>query len=228
MASKAVAVPPKQEIAPLYDRNTFDIGTEDIALPKVYICQPLTKAVQDEIAKSGNVIVAAGPEDPDAEVVFAEPDKNGKNAVAFPEGVLFRVLRLDRGKSYSEPGQQLQTWAYDDPNAHEDAWTTYTYTVVLPEVDPDMPHKFLLTRSNRGTAKRMNLLLAKALQKGNLYDVAFRLTTERKSNEHGTWHVAVVKVVSSDDGVDAAESLSDMVNVTPSAPVAAPADAPAI
>lgn len=228
MASKAVAVSPKQEIAPLYDRNTFDIDAGDIALPKVYICQPLTKAVQDEIAKSGNVIVAAGPDDPDAEVIYAEPDKNGKGAVAHPEGVLFRVLRLDRSKSYSEPGGPLQTWAYDDESAHPDAWTVYTYTVILPEIDPDMPHKFLLTRSNRGTAKRMNLLLAKALQKGNLYDVAFRLSTEPKTNDKGKWHIAVVRTTTSDVGVDEAEALSDMVNVTPSAPVAAPADAPAI
>ena len=218
--STAVAVPPKQEIAPLYDRNTFDIGTEDIALPKVYICQPLTKAVQDEIAKAGDVIVAAGSEDPDAEVVYSF--KQGG------EGVLFRVLRLDRSKSYSEPGGQLQTWAYDDPNAHADAWTVYTYTVILPEVDPDMPHKFLLTRSNRGTAKRMNLVLAKALQKGSLYDIAFRLTTEPKSNEKGKWHIAKVRVDDTDVGLEDAASLSDMVNVTPSAPVAPAADAPAI
>lgn len=218
--STTVAVPPKQEIAPLYDRNTFDIGTEDIALPKLYICQPLTKAVQDDIAKAGDVIVAAGSEDPDAEVIYSSK--------AGGEGVLFRVLRLDRGKSYSEPGGQLQTWTYDDSSAHPDAWTTYTYTVVLPEVDQDMPHKFLLTRSNRRTAKRMNLLLAKALQKGSLYDVAFRLTTEQKQNDKGRWHVAVVKVVTSDEGIDAAEALSDMVNVTPSAPVAPATDAPAI
>jgi hypothetical protein len=228
MATKAVA--PREtgnEIAPLYDRNTFDIGTEDIQLPKLYICQALTKSVQDERAKAGDVIVAAGPEDPDAEVVYSV--KNGG------EGVLFRVLRLDRGKSISldasgnpAPNGRLTSWSYNDPAAHPDAWTTYTYTLILPEIDPDMPHKFLLTRSNRQTAKRMNLLLAKAVQHGNLYDVAFRLTTEMKENDNGRWYVAVVRTATSDAGITEAEALADMVNVTPSAPVAAPADAPAI
>lgn len=219
--SNDVAVRPNAEIAPLYDRSTFDVDAGDIALPKVYICQQLTKTVQDERAKAGDVIVAAGPEDPDAEVVY-EAKKGG-------EGVLFHVLRLDRGKSYSENNGPLQTWAYNDPTAHADAWTTYTYTVALPEVDSDMPHKLLLTKSNRGTAKRINLMLAKAVQHGNLYDVAFRLTTEPKQNEKGKWFVAVVKTVTAtDDGTTVAEALSDMVNTTPAPAIAAPVDAPAI
>lgn len=218
-----VAVHPGNEIAPLYDRNTFNVDAGDIALPKVYICQPLTQAVTEGLAKPGDVIVAAGPDDPDAEVVYSFKDGGA--------GVLFHVLRLDRGKSYSEQGGQLQTWDYYDQSAHPDAWTTYTYTIALPEIDADMPHKLLLTKSNRGTAKRINLLLAKAVQHGNLYDTAFRLTTAPKQNEKGKWHVAVVKSVEADeDGINVAESLSDMVNANqaPAAPVAAPAEAPAI
>jgi hypothetical protein len=222
--SNDVAVRSSTEIAPLYDRSTFNVDAGDIALPKVYICQALTKSVTDELAKSGDVIVAAGPDDPDAEVVYSPKDKDDA-------GVLFHVLRLDRGKSYSEKNGPLQTWAFDDPAAHADAWVTYTYTVALPEIDPDMPHKFLLTKSNRGTAKRINLMLAKAVQHGNLYDVAFRLTTAPKQNEKGKWFVAVVKTdTATPDNITVAEALSDMVNTNApaSAAVAAPVDAPAI
>lgn len=222
--SNDVAVRATAEVAPLYDRSTFDVDASDFALPKVYICQPLTKSVQDGLAKPGDVIVAAGPEDPDAEVVveFKNP----------ADGLLFHVLRMDKGKSFSENNGPLQTWAFNDPEAHPDAWVTYFYTLALPEVDGDMPHKLLLTRSNQGTAKRINMQLGKALQKGgNLYDLAFRLTTEPRQKDNHKWHVVVVKLATAtQDGIDTAESLSDMVNANtaPQAALAAPTEAPAI
>lgn len=219
----AVRVRGGSEIAPLYDRSTFNVDAGDIALPKVYICQALTKAVQDELAKAGDVIVAAGAEDPDAEVVYSAKEGG--------VGVLFHVLRVDKGKSFSENNGPLQSWAFNDPAAHPDAWTTYTYTVALPDIDPDMPHKLLLTRSNQGTARRINLLLAKSVQRGgHLYDLAFRLTTEPKQNDKGKWYIAVVKAVEPDsEGITVSESLSDMVNSTPAAaPTTAAEDAPAI
>jgi hypothetical protein len=175
------------------------------------------------LAKPGDVIIAAGPDDPDAEVVHSF--KEGGT------GLLFHVLRLDRGKSYAESGGQLQTWAYDDPEAHEKSWTTYTYTIALPEVDASVPYKLLLTRSNNGTAKRINLVLAKTVQHGNLYDTAFRLTTAPKQNDKGKWHVAVVNVVEADlNGLEVAEALSDMVNnsIKPQAALVVPSEAPAI
>ena len=222
--STEVSVPKSAEVGTLYDRNTFDVDASDFQLPKVYICQPLTKAVQEEIARPGDVIVAVGPDDPDAEVVVESKNPG--------EGLLFQILRLDKGKSFSEQGGQLQTWRFDDPESHPDAWTTYSYTVALPEVDPDMPHKLLLTKSNQGTAKRINMLLGKTVQRGgNLYDVAFRLTTQSKQNDKGKWHVAVVKQVeATDDGITTAEALSDMVNTNApaAAAITAPAEAPAI
>ena len=179
MPTKEVAPATSTEIAPLYDPSSFNIDAGDIALPKVYICNALTKSVQDDRAKSGDVIVAAGPDDPDAEVVYATK--------AGGEGLLFRVLRLDRGKSFAEKGEKLQTWAYDDPAAHPDSWTTYTYTVILPEVDPEMPHRFLRSTTSRSVSRRSSARTTRAGGTSPSSSSSSPRTASRTLSRSATW-----------------------------------------
>lgn len=191
------------------------IGSDDIALPKLYKGEYQSQLVQDDVVPKGSIFVASGPDDPDPQVVWEMPAK-GKEAA---EGVLVHVLDLKKGKSISVDGD-LQTFAFDDPAAPDDAWATYQYVVVLPEVDEEIPVKLLLTKTSAPTAKRINFLLKKNESRGPAYATAFRLTTvPREKSANGQtykWFVWQARQVEADPKhVAIAETVSAMVAQRP-------------
>lgn len=199
----------------------LEIGNEDIALPRLKIGQPGTPQVQEELVKAGNLFVTTGD---DAETVL--------DAKTAKQGLLVHVLSLTKRKSLSSDGE-LETWAFNDPEAPADAWTTYNYVVILPEVDDEVPHKWLLTRTATPAARQINTVLAKNAARGPAYASAFRITTVEKKKDQYRWFVPRVSVVEADPKhVEAAARLSEMVagSIPEQSSGASPddADAPAI
>lgn len=157
------------------------ITAEDIVVPRLYVGNYMSKLVKRKVVNYGDIYLAAGAEDPDAQVLWeAGSDK---------PGVLVHVLGMVKRRSYSpSKGAPPISWHFEDPTAHPDAWTTYNYTLFLPEVDPDMPAKLLLTKTSRGTAQRINTVLARSAS-APLYSSAFRLTSAERSKDDNEWTI---------------------------------------
>jgi hypothetical protein len=219
MASRRVAKQEPSAVPALYQPAALDLGGSDVAMPRVYIGQGLSNAVSDGTAKMGDVYLANGKDDPEPEIQWSERSRDA--------GLLFSILGLKRGKSLNVEGE-LETWDYNDPEAPEDARTTYDYTVALPEAS-DMPARLLLKSTSTGTARQINLILAKAQRDGiPPYSIGFRLTSKRRKNDKGTFFVAqATREDLRDDAVEFAAGLAELVASAPT-PQPTASTAPAI
>jgi hypothetical protein len=131
------------------------------------------------------------------------------------EGVLVHVLAMRKGWSLSEEGE-LQTWAFDDPNRHPDAWVTYHYVLALPEHDPDVPYKMLFTKTGAPAAKQINTVLSRRAASGPSFMTAFRITTAKREKQLGNstvrWTVPRVRSVdATQEGVDVSATLYQQI-----------------
>lgn len=206
----------------------LEIDATDVALSKVYIAHFQSKLVQaeDSELKAGMIFAATGEDDPEPAILW-DPKAKEPNP-----GVLFHVLGLRKGKSVTVDGE-LQTFAFNDPQAPEDAWVTYGYTIVLPEHDLTEPYRMLFTRTKGPAAKQINKVLKKNEGRGPAWASAFRMTTAFRENAKGKWYVPMIQIVEANpEHVAAAETLAGMVAdsspFTPPASSRAAADEPAI
>ncbi len=177
--SKEVAERPNA-VPDMVRTPALTITADDVALPRLYIGQFMSKAVQEQLVKAGSIFSASGQDDPDPQVLWSPGDD---------AGVLFHVVGMRKGKSISDGGE-LQLFDFDDPNAPPDAWVTYNYTLVLPEHETDVPYKFLLTRTGRPAALQINTVLKKNSISGPAWATAFRLTAAERENTKGKFYVA--------------------------------------
>lgn len=180
---KAPAVP---SLAPT---PATTLTADDVVAPRLYVANKMSTAVGEGLVRFGDLFVANGADDP-------EPIVGWKFGSTEP-GVLAHVLHMWKGKSWDKgvKGGPLERYTYTDPNAPVEAWITYNYTLYLPEVDPDMPVKFLLTRSGRRTAERINTKLMRDAKAGPAWSTAFRLTADKKTTAEFTYAVAQAQVV---------------------------------
>lgn len=203
--SKAVAERPNA-VPDLVRTPALTITADDVALPRIYIGQFMSKAVQNQDVKAGQIFSASGQDDPDPQVLWSPGDD---------AGVLFHVVGMRKGKSISDGGE-LQLFDFDDPNAPPDAWVTYNYTLVLPEHETDVPYKFLLTRTGRPAALQINTVLKKNSISGPAWATAFRLTAAERENAKGKFYVARAAAVEAEDAnVKLAEGLALMSSTAP-------------
>lgn len=205
MASKAVAET-SSAVPAMVHRPALEIDGGDIALPRLYIGQFMSDAVKDGIVKAGSIYAATGQDDPDPQVLAAGDPKVG---VSRENGITIHILGMRKGKSFSDGGE-LQLFDFHDPAAPKEAWVTYNYTVCIPEVDAEVPFKWLLTKSGAATAKSMNMVLMKS--GAPAHEVAFKFWTAKRENQKGEWFVAQAARVDADPAnVETAERLSAMV-----------------
>jgi hypothetical protein len=216
MSSKAVEKV-QQSVPDLVQTPALQLTAEDVALPRLYIGQFMSKAVQEGNVKMGQIYSALSADDPEPRILWT-PGEDG--------GVLFHVLGLRKGKSIVDGGE-LMLFDYDDPNAPADAWVTYNYTVALPEVDAEVPHKLLLTRTGRPAALQVNMVLTRGRNKP-AFEHAFRLTTAQRQNQKGKFAVAQVRQVEADAAhIDLARSMFEMLS-TPALDTSTPGEEPNI
>lgn len=194
----------ESKVPDLVATPALTITAEDVALPRLYIGQYMSQAVQEQRVKAGCIFSATGKDDPDPQVLWEHGSKK--------DGVRFHVIGLRKGKSISDGGE-LVLFDYDDQAAPPDAWVTYNYTLAVPEVDQDVPFKLLLTRTGRPAALKINTVLKKNAILGPAWDSAFVLTTAARENAKGKFFVAqVTPVAAQPDHVKVAESLALMMS----------------
>jgi hypothetical protein len=222
-------VPAKSALPALADTpSVAPLDSSDVALPKLYKGEYQSSLVQDESndLTPGCIFTASGQDDPEPEILVE------KATAKDCQGVLAHVLSATKGKSMQDEDGELQTWAFNDPNAHPDARTTYQYVLALPEDQPGIPVKLTLAKTSTGCAKRINFHLMK--HAGAPHELAFRLTLKpaasEKNGQKFRWFVWQEKLVESDaKNVQAAEELAILVNsikpndIERTAPTAEPA-----
>lgn len=219
-ASKEVAVKPPTVPDLVQPSSALEIDQNDIVLPRLKLGQPNASIVQDGNVPAHSVYAVVGQDDPDPTVLHELGDE---------EGVLVHVLAMRKGWSLSEEGE-LQTWAFDDPNRHPDAWVTYHYVLALPEHDPDVPYKMLFTKTGAPAAKQVNTVLSRRAASGPSFMTAFRITTAKREKQLGNstvrWTVPRVRSVdATQDGVDVSATLYQQIaSSIDSISTAAPAD----
>lgn len=210
------------EVAPLSYSPSDALEARDLALPRLYVAQAISNAVQDGNVTAGALFVAQDSDDPDP-IVLAEKGDT--------EGVLFHVLALRKGKSISIDGD-LKAFRFDDPAAPADAWVTYTYALLVPEYESDLPVRWLLTRTGRPAAQKINTVLFRTAGSQPPYESAFRVTTAERSNDRGRYFIPRIQPVEANaNNVEAAAALYPLIQdswATKGEAPAAEADAPAI
>lgn len=175
-------------------RPALDIGVEDIVLPRIKIGQYSTKQVKNRglDVTAGDIFSASSEDEGD---VLWEAKPGDDNKPTAKGGVLIHVLTLRKGKSWTDPEtKELQTYSFDDPAAPADAWTTYNYLVAVPEVDDEVPFKWLFTKTGRPAAQQINTVLSKNASRGPAWNSAFRLSTAFRGNPKGDYYVPRVHV----------------------------------
>lgn len=160
----------------------LEIESSDVSLPTIKVGQHMSNAVQEGLVAFGDIFSSVSKEDADPAILcpFTETES----------GLKFHVLGMTRGKSASIDGE-LQTYAYDDPEAPRDAWVTYKYVVAIPDHDTVLPYKLLLTKTGAPAAKQINLLLMK--NSGQAWDLAFTLHAAKRENAKGKYCVLQVR-----------------------------------
>jgi hypothetical protein len=168
----------------------LSITAEDIALPRIYLGQFMSQAVQEGLVKAGQIFSATGADDPDPTILWSSDGKG-----EFKDGVPIYVLTIKKGKSWTAgPGEELQLFDYDDPAAPADAWVTYGYVVAIPALDDQVPFKLLLTRTGKPAALQINTVILKQAAAGPAWLTKFVLTTAPRENNKGKFFVPRVAV----------------------------------
>jgi hypothetical protein len=217
-----VATRATSQVPDLVRTPALEITAEDIALPRIYIGQYMSRAVQEQLVKPGVIFAATGADDPDPNVLWHDKDGTA--------GVKFYVLSLRKGKSWTAgPGEELQLFDFDDPNAPPDAWVTYGYTVCVPSVDEEVPFKLLLTRTGKNAALQINTVLKKGSISGPAWESAFLMTTAPRENNKGKFYVPRIAIAEAKPKeVEIAQQIAVSMSSSSTAGVHATSEVPAI
>lgn len=208
MATKALEKAPTA-VPDLIRTPALEIDAEDIALPKLKLGQYGADAVKGQLVKPGSLFTQTGNDDPEPIVLLA-PEGKAKDTQGM-QGVVFHVLGVRKGKSFSEPGGDLEVYAFNDANAPEAAWTTFTYSIAIPSEDTEVPYTFFLTKTGKPAAKQINTALVKSGRPP--WHTAFGVTTKYRSNAKGEWFVPVITTVeATDENIAVAERLAVMIS----------------
>lgn len=179
MPSKALDTTNDSSVAKV-SQPVLDLDADDIVLPRIYIGQPQSNAVSAKMAEVGDIYSACSQDGTDAEVLLA--DKDMENS----DGITMHVLSMRKGKSYKDPETgEFNSYTFNDPDAPFEADTTYNYMVCLPEFDAQLPYKLLLKRSGAPTARLINTILSKHINRGPCWEVPLLLKSFKRNNPKG-------------------------------------------
>ncbi len=183
-----------------------EVTFEDIAPPTLYIAQRGGSAVDAGLAKFGDLFIAQGADDVEAQVVYEHESPNA--------GVLFYPLHMYKTWTFSD-GENLTSWPFGDgtppADAPEGVWRTYNFIIFVPDFDDEMPVNFRLnSKSQRPAANKINFVVSRAGD--DWHNHAFRVTTKRASSGANKWTVpVVVEAPANPDQVEKAAALKRLI-----------------
>lgn len=176
-----------------------EIGAEDVPFPRMKFAQKSSDDVDAELVEYGAIYTRIGAGDVEP-VTVSEPTGKEIGTQSSP-AVRFYVLGIRTGYSWRDENDQFQRSQFPPDNltvakvqaAGHRVDKTYDYTVAMPELDSEMPYRFLLTGAWGGPAARLlNLMLKRAAQNGPSSEAAFEVVAEKGKNAKGMFSKAVV------------------------------------
>jgi hypothetical protein len=148
-------------------------------IPSVYLMQGLSTMVQDGIAKPGDAVLALGTSDAAPIFLVGTDPLTGEKRDSFTAYIIGR--RLSYARYMGGEMEWLTKAEFDAARAigDRDAWTNFHYVIAIPDVDPVMPGRLLLTKTG-GTrvAHQINTLIDRATRAGSIDPIAVKFTVK--------------------------------------------------
>lgn len=231
MSTKSeVAVPEPASVPALAPTPGSTLTYDDIALPTLYVAQRTSTAVENNLVNYGDLFVAQGADDAEAEVLWAHGSGDA--------GLVIYPLHMAKRWTWTD-GSELSSWPFGDGQVPAEAaelarstgkpyFLTYGYVVLIPSYDMEMPVNFRVN-SKSGRAAH-NKITAVYIREGAqvVPGPAFRVTTDKKERGGNKWAVPVVVSTEGEpEQLDAARTLyQQIVPGLQAAAEAATTDAP--
>jgi hypothetical protein len=186
------------------------LSAKHVTLPRLYKGETSGNAFKAGLVKQGTIYVAQGNDDPDPEVIASKPFTDDSEG----DTVRMHVLAVKLGLSRKQPNRPLETWEYNDPSAPLDARETFDYTVVLPDVDPEIPVRVLMSSTSTKTAKRMNFTLLRLDDEERWpevsYDLSIKKTTRTEAGKTDVWFVWQARVAAEGSSAEVIQTCKDV------------------
>ena len=178
--------------------GSADLDAGDLLMSKVYLMQDLSYLVKQRLFVPGDAVIAMAADDEGAKPLVTEDN---------PEATLY-ILDRQRTVIRDEDGQfEFLANDYRPGPEERDVWVGFNYLVLAPDVDPDMPAKWLLIKT-AGTFvyRRLNTIIEQASARGAEGPYAIKITTSKRANKKGQEY-AVFQVAPS-EGTDEGRKLA--------------------
>lgn len=170
------ALPVLPNLPEMFDR------APDVQSPSIYVMHGQSSAVQNQIARPGEVILALGKDDTNPDFLIGGPDNRDHfNAVVISREVSYAIMPRDSDMEWINKEQ------YDSERlaGNRDAWTVYRYLLAIPEFDEVLPARLMLTKTGgRITAKALNTIIDRAHALGQFAQVRLSIV-QRVGRESG-------------------------------------------
>lgn len=160
------------------------LGGEDVQLPRLRVVGKLSKLVDLEVAKSGDIAIGADAEDEESDIISA---LNGK------ESIRLYVLKIHSNYACSYKAVQdnpalAGTWEEGDPSMPPEAKRQYNYTMCIPQHSTILPVVYTASSTAAREGRKVNTKLTTEAMAGKApYETAFTLTTKINTGGNHSW-----------------------------------------
>jgi hypothetical protein len=183
------------EVESMYD----EVRLSDIQLPRIYVQQGQSNFVQAGLTEPGDVVLANGSDDP-------EPI----HLIGGDAGDAFTCYVIGRERfAATTAGGGIEFQDQRDPN-DPDSWEGWFFDIALPDVDPNVPARWMLWKTaGRAAARAINTLIERKKFSGDTDPLCIKVRSSERTNKRGQkYHVPVISVGEpTDEGLAVARDL---------------------
>lgn len=165
---------------------SMDVEASDLSRPRMRVVTPLGEyqKMRPKMFEEGDIVIGFSADDPDAERVHSTSDGD--------TGVLVHVLdhskHLTADKDDDGKKQDFTRYEIGDPDAPRGAKLVHEFVFYVPEYDEMMPVMAAFTPGSRSASSSILMAIKRYQIDGkDPRELAFRLTTVRKTSGGYTW-----------------------------------------
>lgn len=168
------------------DVTPYDLGLggEDVQLPRLRVVGKLSKLVELEVAKSGDIAIGADAEDTESEIIQT---LNGKESIRLYVLNIHTNYACGYAASQSNPAL-AGTWEEGDPSMPPEARRQYNYTMCIPAHSTILPVVYTASSTAAREGRKINTKLTTEAMAGKApYETAFTMTTKINTGGNHSW-----------------------------------------
>ncbi len=190
--SKAVAKQDSGSTLPALWGGEDQISASDVKAPEIRITQGNSKAATEGLAKVGDVIFTYGSEDGSPTVLIGKGKQDPNDFVGYVVArEKFAATTTGGGLTFHDtPVRDM-----DDPGS----WEGWFFYIAVPELDPILPARTMMWRSNAAAARQINGYIQRAKARGDYDPIAIRVSTVDRANDKGAWTIYRIAQIGKDE-----------------------------